>query len=1049
MKIAHLADTHIRNYERQDQYRKVFDHLYETLREEKPDYIVHCGDIAHKKTVISPEFVELCSDFFRNLESIAPTYIILGNHDGNLKNKDRQDALSPIVDALSLKNLHLLKESGETIVNDKLALNVLSIFDEENWVKPADDSKINIALYHGGILGSQTDVGWNIKVDHNVNVFDGFDFAFLGDIHKSNQIIDKDGRVRYPGSTIQQDHGETPDKGYLLWDIKDRDTFEVRHIILDDPNPHIDIVLTKTGKLPNKLSVRDGARIRIIAENKVSFSQQKKVTDIVRKRFNPNRITFHNKGISGLASVDEISEGIEIGNLRDASVQERLIREYLKDYNTTSEILDEVVSLNERFNAVINLDEEVARNVNWTADSLEWNNMFNYSTGNKVNLAALNGIVGILGKNYSGKSSIIDSLLFTLQNSTSKNSVKNVSIINQHRDSADSKLVVSVGSNEYTIERKMDKYVRKLKGKVTDEAKMALDFSVRNKLTEEIRSLNGETRNDTDANIRKIFGTKEDFMMTNFCSQMDSLQFINQGSTDRKKNLSKFLDLEVFEKKYRLAKEDSSDINGALKNYEGKRYEEEIEEEERNLIRVERDLENQKHECDILKGLISEANSSIKEIEIEIASQPKINLDIEEIRVALEHCEEEKRSLSHRSESASAGYEENTRFLDKVNLFFSENSYDDFCNKRELLKEKQDEMKSLLSLLEKSESRSNMLKADIERTSGVPCGDNYPGCKFLQNANDSKKELPDVQGELVNIGANLALVKDTIKDMDGESINRRLQNFRELIDKKSKYERQVADFILEKERISSSLKDVGNREKNLTSKREEYYKNERACELIASLNKQRVELVGDLEKLEKKMTSCEAKIYKRIEEKGISEQKMSHLKEAKQELANLRNQYTAFDLYKSCMDNNGISSDIIKKCLPIINDEVAKILVDIVPFEIFFEIEERKLEIYIRHPKHEPRLIEMASGAEKTIAAMAIRLALIKVGNLPTSDIFILDEPATALDAENMEGFIRILDMLKTQFKTVILISHLDILKECVDSEILIEKKKGFAYVDA
>jgi len=105
MKIAHLADTHIRNYERQDQYRKVFEHLYETLREEKPDYIVHCGDIAHKKTVISPEFVELCSDFFRNLESIAPTYIILGNHDGNLKNKDRQDALSPIVDALSLKNL--------------------------------------------------------------------------------------------------------------------------------------------------------------------------------------------------------------------------------------------------------------------------------------------------------------------------------------------------------------------------------------------------------------------------------------------------------------------------------------------------------------------------------------------------------------------------------------------------------------------------------------------------------------------------------------------------------------------------------------------------------------------------------------------------------------------------------------------------------------------------------------------------------------------------------------------------------------------------------
>ena len=63
----------------------------------------------------------------------------------------------------------------------------------------------------------------------------------------------------------------------------------------------------------------------------------------------------------------------------------------------------------------------------------------------------------------------------------------------------------------------------------------------------------------------------------------------------------------------------------------------------------------------------------------------------------------------------------------------------------------------------------------------------------------------------------------------------------------------------------------------------------------------------------------------------------------------------------------------------------------------------------------------MGSGAEKTIAAMAIRLALLSVSNLPKGDIFILDEPGTALDAENMEGFIRILELIKSFFKTVIL----------------------------
>ena len=89
----------------------------------------------------------------------------------------------------------------------------------------------------------------------------------------------------------------------------------------------------------------------------------------------------------------------------------------------------------------------------------------------------------------------------------------------------------------------------------------------------------------------------------------------------------------------------------------------------------------------------------------------------------------------------------------------------------------------------------------------------------------------------------------------------------------------------------------------------------------------------------------------------------------------------------------------------------------------------------------------MGSGAEKSIGAMAIRLALLNVSTLPKGDIFILDEPGTALDAENMEGFIRILDMIKSQFKTIILISHLDNLKDVVDKEITIEKNNGLAHI--
>ena len=177
MKFAHIADTHIKNLKYHKEYKAVFQQLYQTLKDQKVDYIIHCGDIAHTKTQISPEFVELCSDFLKNLADIAPTYVILGNHDGNLRNSYRQDAITPIVDALGHENLHLLKYAGETHLDDKFCLNTLSVFDEDNWVKPSNPDKINIGLYHGAIKYSRTDIGFVMEHgDHGIDIFDDCDY---------------------------------------------------------------------------------------------------------------------------------------------------------------------------------------------------------------------------------------------------------------------------------------------------------------------------------------------------------------------------------------------------------------------------------------------------------------------------------------------------------------------------------------------------------------------------------------------------------------------------------------------------------------------------------------------------------------------------------------------------------------------------------------------------------------------------------------------------------------------------------------------------------
>ena len=126
----------------------------------------------------------------------------------------------------------------------------------------------------------------------------------------------------------------------------------------------------------------------------------------------------------------------------------------------------------------------MSRNVDWKLESLEWDNLFNYGEDNKIDFSKTNGIVGIFGKNYSGKSSTIDGLLYTMFNSTSKNERKNLNIINQNKEGCRSVVKASIGSETYEIHRTSEKYIKRLKGQETTEAKTDVDFFKTNLLGE-------------------------------------------------------------------------------------------------------------------------------------------------------------------------------------------------------------------------------------------------------------------------------------------------------------------------------------------------------------------------------------------------------------------------------------------------------------------------------------------------------------------------------------------------------------------------------------
>jgi DNA repair exonuclease SbcCD ATPase subunit len=259
---------------------------------------------------------------------------------------------------------------------------------------------------------------------------------------------------------------------------------------------------------------------------------------------------------------------------------------------------------------------------------------------------------------------------------------------------------------------------------------------------------------------------------------------------------------------------------------------------------------------------------------------------------------------------------------------------------------------------------------------------------------------------------------------------------------------EVRNMSLQRENCEGKVSLMARRIKDCEDDIAYYNDNIEAYENLTSLQ-------GDLSAITKTVSikateikRCEDRVMGFMSEKGSAERMIEDASERIQQIKAAERDYIAYDIFAKATHPNGISYEVIKSMLPVINEEIQKVLSSIVDFQVFFAEDEGKLEIYLKHPKYDPRPLSMGSGAEKTIASMAVRLALISVSSLPKSNIFVLDEPATSLDAEHMEGFTRLLQMIKSQFKTVLLITHLESLKDVVDMTIDIDKTDGYAQVN-
>jgi exonuclease SbcD len=237
-KIIAISDLHIRTFKRHEEYKEQFEKFYKAAEEEKPDRIVVSGDLVHQKIQMSPELIDMVRDFLTRCSEIAKTVVLIGNHDFLTNNKERLDALSPIITTMNNDNIIYFNRSccyeDENVVWVPISLMDDNKVPEEFNPKKKKKDKTYIGLFHSPLSGADTDLGFKFENSYDLSNFDGLNILVSGDIHRRQVIQEKDPLIIMVGSALQQNFGETvSNHGYCIIDIE-----TLEHKFVDLPSDY-------------------------------------------------------------------------------------------------------------------------------------------------------------------------------------------------------------------------------------------------------------------------------------------------------------------------------------------------------------------------------------------------------------------------------------------------------------------------------------------------------------------------------------------------------------------------------------------------------------------------------------------------------------------------------------------------------------------------------------------------------------------------------------------------------------------------------------------
>lgn len=776
-----------------------------------------------------------------------------------------------------------------------------------------------------------------------------------------------------------------------------------------------------------KIDIGQNAKVKLrwtVSQDGYSRETEKAMISLMAKKYGipAKNITVETNYITN--GNDGVLTSDSAKSIHDPKFQLELMRQYMENNKVEGIDFDEIVKIDSQINSLIDYDT-YDKGKRYTIKWVKWSNFLSYGPDNFFDFTTLHGLVLLNGEpaNKSGKSTFAYDLLhFLLFGKTNTQKAKTLAgLFNNYLPDTNTINVegcINIDGEDYIIRRTL---TRPSKGKKAKTVTSKVEyFRLAGDGTEELlpdENLQGESSVATSKIIKDALGNESDFDLIISANAKDLDSLISLTETEKGRLLSRWIGLSVIEDKDVKAREKwNKEISvGRYSDiYDHVQLETEIESLTNQIDANNKEIAGFKESISGYEKNIAEHN---KNRDVLLSSKQAIDSSILKVNVTTLES-----SINNIVESGKRKKVELENVVAQIRDM-GEISYSD-----EEYKSLKSENNSLINLMAESRAAITTLK----KTNDVLANAEYcPTChRKFDNIDNSaqieanKKAIEEKTKEGVAMKARSSEIEKKIADIETK---------RSLAMKKSQLEIKKATIETDIANGRADWKEKTTLLKEIQKNKDAITKNGEIDARINVIN----ENIKTEENLKRKAQDSIVSLEKENDKaKDAINLKKSYLLKIAEEQKTERN----WKLYLQMIGKDGISKMVLRNTLPIINNELNRLLDDVTDFRVEITMNEKNDVDFLLIRDEVVTRLSAASGLEKTQAALALRVVLGKMSNLSRPPFLLLDEVLGTVAKENYDDMKKLYDKIVEFYEFVLHITHLVEISDWHDTIVTVQK---------